>query len=219
MGNWDAITAATSGVNPAAYATLGGREYRPVGEASDQNIDTLVTVPVLDLKAVQQNEGRLDASSIDTLTTEKEANREKKKDKGLSSLFRRKTSNFHSPSARRVNIDMRQVTRMEYLKHYAKDDQGGYIGTEDPAEDCILNGEDLARWRGPAAVQAPLSVPLTGIGFETVGDSGHLASMSILPSGTDSTTADTNATSGGKKTRFGLLKNLKGGGTSGGTIR
>ncbi|EXJ59174.1 hypothetical protein A1O7_06606 [Cladophialophora yegresii CBS 114405] len=219
MGKWDAITAATSGVNPAAYTTLSGPGYQPVGKASDQNDDTLVTVPVLDLKALKQNEAVSDAGSSDRYTAGKEGTRLKQTDKGLPSFFRRKRSSVHFPSSRRVNIKMCQVTRTEYQKHYAKDDQGGYIGTDDPAEDCILNEGDLARWRGPVAVQAPLSVPLTGIGFETVEDSAHLTSMSILPGATASTTADTTATSGGKKTKFGLFKNFRGSGATDGTIR
>lgn len=42
---------------------------------------------------------------------------------------------------------MRQITRGEYLKHYAKDDNGRYIGSEEPAADCILKGEDVAKYR------------------------------------------------------------------------
>lgn len=34
---------------------------------------------------------------------------------------------------------MRDMTRREYLKHYAKDENRNYIGTEEPAEDCILD--------------------------------------------------------------------------------
>ncbi|KAF7503378.1 hypothetical protein GJ744_003942 [Endocarpon pusillum] len=42
---------------------------------------------------------------------------------------------------------MRRIQRGEYLKHYAKDEQGAYIGTEGPAEDCILRGDDLETYR------------------------------------------------------------------------
>ncbi|KAK5055146.1 hypothetical protein LTR84_012894 [Exophiala bonariae] len=42
---------------------------------------------------------------------------------------------------------MRSVTRLEYLTHYAKDNNGKYVGTEEPADDCILRGEDLERYR------------------------------------------------------------------------
>ena len=37
---------------------------------------------------------------------------------------------------------IKQIQRGEYLKHYAKDDNGWYSGTEQPAEDCILKDED-----------------------------------------------------------------------------
>lgn len=69
----------------------------------------------------------------------------------------RKLSFFHRKSLgggswggshdKKQKFAMRDVTRREYLAHYAKDDQGQYIGTEDPAEDCILRGEDLVRYR------------------------------------------------------------------------
>jgi hypothetical protein len=211
MGSWDAVAAAVSGVNPAAYGTQGGRMYGPVGRPSEQTDDTLVTVPVLDLKTLQRNEERSGAR--------KEAIRPKEKGKGLSSFFRRSSSNFHSPSERKVNIDMRQITRREYLQHYAKDDHGSYVGTDDPAADCILNEEDLARWRGPTAIQAPLSIPFTGVGFETVKDAGDLTSKAPRPGAAGSSTGDTDATTGGKKTKFGLFKNFKGGISSSGTIR
>jgi hypothetical protein len=45
------------------------------------------------------------------------------------------------------NFVMKEMTRGEYLKNYAKDDQGKYTGTEDPAEDCILRGEDIEKYR------------------------------------------------------------------------
>jgi len=40
------------------------------------------------------------------------------------------------------NFTIKQIKRGEYLKHYAKDEQGWYCGTEEPAEDCILKEED-----------------------------------------------------------------------------
>ncbi|KIW67766.1 hypothetical protein PV04_06996 [Phialophora macrospora] len=213
MGSWDAIAAAVSGVNPAAYGTQGGRMYRPAGKPSEQTDDTLVTVPVLDLKSLQWSEGRLGASSFDTLTPETEATRQREKGKGLLSFFRRRSSTFDSPSERRVNIDMRQISRREYLKHYAKDEHGGYIGTDDPAEDCILNEEDLARWRGTAVIQAPLSIPFTGVGFETVKDLWSLTSKSTRSGAAGSATADKDATTGRRKTKFDLFKSFRGEGT------
>lgn len=49
-----------------------------------------------------------------------------------------------------ANFTMKEMPRGEYLKHYAKDDNGKYIGTEDPADDCILRGEDVAKYRHAA---------------------------------------------------------------------
>jgi len=42
----------------------------------------------------------------------------------------------------------KQMTPADYLKYYAKDAQGRYTGSEDPAVDCILRGADLEKWRG-----------------------------------------------------------------------
>ena len=46
------------------------------------------------------------------------------------------------------NFVIKQIPRGEYLKHYAKDDDGRYCGSEDPADDCILRGQDVQRYRG-----------------------------------------------------------------------
>ena len=45
------------------------------------------------------------------------------------------------------NFVIKQVQRGEYLKFYAKDERGRYVGTEEPAVDCILKGEDARRYR------------------------------------------------------------------------
>ncbi|EXJ77521.1 hypothetical protein A1O3_09748 [Capronia epimyces CBS 606.96] len=64
------------------------------------------------------------------------------------SFFRRKSS---KPGE---TFTMRRIPRREYMAHYAKDDAGKYIGTEDPADDCILRGEDLIKYRNRGAVGA-----------------------------------------------------------------
>jgi hypothetical protein len=46
-----------------------------------------------------------------------------------------------------TNFVMKEMSRGDYLKHYAKDEQGKYIGTDEPAEDCILRGEDLEKYK------------------------------------------------------------------------
>lgn len=56
----------------------------------------------------------------------------------LSSSFRRKSSS----KARGQDFIIKEMTRGNYLKFYAKDDDGRYIGTEEPAVDCILSNED-----------------------------------------------------------------------------
>ena len=45
------------------------------------------------------------------------------------------------------NFVIKQVPRGEYLEYYAKDEEGRYVGTEEPAVDCILKGEDVMRYR------------------------------------------------------------------------
>lgn len=55
-------------------------------------------------------------------------------------LFRKKDT--------KKDFVIKHMTRREYLKYYAKDDEGRYIGTEEPAKDCILTHEsDVGRHR------------------------------------------------------------------------
>lgn len=64
------------------------------------------------------------------------------------SFFHRKSIGGGSGGKRdKQKFAMRNVTRREYLAHYAKDNDGNFVGTEEPAEDCILRGEDLVRYR------------------------------------------------------------------------
>jgi len=71
------------------------------------------------------------------------------------SSFRRKSS---SKKDKRPEFVMKDMTRAEYLKHYAKDVNGRYIGTEDPANDCILNSkEDIMRYRKAFAFREAMS--------------------------------------------------------------
>lgn len=45
---------------------------------------------------------------------------------------------------------MKEMTREEYLKHYAKDESGKYCGTEEPAADCMFsNVADYMKYRPP----------------------------------------------------------------------
>ena len=61
--------------------------------------------------------------------------------KPKKSLFssRRKSEN--------TNFVIKKIPRGEYLKHYAKDEGNKYVGTEEPARDCILRGEDVEKYR------------------------------------------------------------------------
>lgn len=61
--------------------------------------------------------------------------------------WRRKSSTSSNSVNDPNNFTMKKIQRGDYLKHYAKDEQGDYIGTEEPAEDCILRGKDLERYR------------------------------------------------------------------------
>lgn len=40
------------------------------------------------------------------------------------------------------------MTRGEYLKHYAKDEEGNYVGSEEPAADCVLKEGDRRAGHG-----------------------------------------------------------------------
>ncbi|KAJ9607591.1 hypothetical protein H2200_007669 [Cladophialophora chaetospira] len=165
MSGWDAIAASVSGVNPAAYGLQGGTMFRPVGRPTEQTDDNLITVPVLDLVSLGQQRKLSDTSASELLSTGKPELKRKTKGRSISDFIRGKASNFNSLSDRKVHITMRHVTRREYFKHYAKDDHGGYVGTEDPAKDCILNEDDSARWRGATDIQ--LMLPFSGVGVET----------------------------------------------------
>jgi hypothetical protein len=46
------------------------------------------------------------------------------------------------------DVIVKQMTRGEYLKHYAKDEEGYYIGTEEPAGDCVLKEGDRRQKHG-----------------------------------------------------------------------
>lgn len=70
--------------------------------------------------------------------------------KSRFSFFRRKSSSLSKKKDDDDDFVMKEMTRLDYLKHYAKDDNGKYIGTEKPAADCILkNEEDRIKYRNP----------------------------------------------------------------------
>ncbi|KAK5277293.1 hypothetical protein LTR40_010563 [Exophiala xenobiotica] len=97
------------------------------------------------------------------------------------------------------NFTMRQIPRREYLARYAKDEGGRYIGTQDPAEDCILHGEDLAWFRGNKR-QAKFDNEI----HETEGNGAGVGEM-----------PDADV---GKKNKRGLLRGLRGGADAGNEV-
>ena len=60
----------------------------------------------------------------------------------------KKKTFFSRRRSENTNFIIRQIPRGEYLKYYAKDDNGAYCGTEEPAKDCILRGNDVQKYRG-----------------------------------------------------------------------
>ena len=81
---------------------------------------------------------------------------------------------------------MKKVTRGDYLKYYAKDEDRNYVGTEDPADDCILKVEELVKWRcGNAGVGDGWKNELDGQSmtstlFEETGKANVKTSMKVV---------------------------------------
>lgn len=99
--------------------------------------DSIISIPVLRPEDINNS---TDPSSNNTALAE---GRSKK-----LSFFHRKSSGAGLGGKRdKQKFEMRSVTRREYLAHYAKDNDGQFVGTEEPADDCILRGEDLVRYR------------------------------------------------------------------------
>ncbi|KIX94919.1 uncharacterized protein Z520_09229 [Fonsecaea multimorphosa CBS 102226] len=171
MGGWDAVAASVSGVNPSAYGFQGGPMYRPVLKPTEYTDDTLMTVPVLDPEILRGRRDGLKDEGALGVHSKKEGNFG-----GRPGLFRHNPSSSQSSSHGKVNVSIRQVTRTEYLKHYAKDELGRYVGTEDPAEDCILNGEDSSRWRGREAGSGMAA----GEGESTSAEGGQLGQTEMV---------------------------------------
>lgn len=69
------------------------------------------------------------------------------------SSFRRKSSSSTSKKDKKPDFVIKDMTRAEYLKHYAKDENGKYIGTEEPASDIIIKKEDPLKARKDHAMR------------------------------------------------------------------
>lgn len=105
--------------------------------------DSIISVPVLPPDSNSQNSG------VDTDNAENPVKEVKSKSR-LGSIFRKSVSG--ESKGKSPGFVMKKMKRSEYLKRYAKDDEGIYIGTEDPAPDCILNSEhDKLKYRKPFA--------------------------------------------------------------------
>jgi hypothetical protein len=129
-------------------------------------------------------------------TTDHGRGKEKERAQG-SNKFSLFSSRRHSKDkSGSENFTMRQIPRREYLARYAKDEGGRYIGTQDPAENCILHGEDLAWFRGNKR-QAKFDNEI----HETEGNGAGVGEM-----------PDTD---GGKKNKRRLLRGPRGGADAG----
>lgn len=176
--------------------------FRPVITPTEYTDDTLMTVPVLETTGSQPQQPATESISFDRLTIAKEANKRKSREQRLFSSLQ--SSKFNALSDKRVNVTIRQVSRSEYQKHYMKDEHGRYVGTEDPAEDCILSEEDAARWRSRSGNEELLIDLGQDEGgwrrtTESAGVDGRLSTDSQSAFGAK------------KKSRFGLFRGPRGG--------
>lgn len=135
-------------------------------------------------------------------------------------MLRHRSPNAATASSnQKANLTMRPVTRALYLKYYAKDENGKYMGTEDPAKDCYLNAEDSHRWgRNPVNLTDEgrdllVASVLEENGTAKEAEALKAPTMSMPPSNTSAAPTPSDAGDGnGKKAGLGLFKGLKGGG-------
>lgn len=117
--------------------------------------ESIISVPVLPPPCAENN--RLNASDSDE--DDNPVKGLKPKSRFSFSAFRR-TSSWKKE--KKPDFVMKDMTRAEYLKHYAKDDNGKYIGTEEAANDCILTAkEDIMKYRKRLAFREAMSSPHT----------------------------------------------------------
>jgi hypothetical protein len=132
--------------------------------------DSVFAIPVMRPEDIKTAAAAAGSNTIDAPTSDSKGRK--------LSFFHRKSSGSWGSYDKKQKFAMRDVTRREYLAHYAKDDQGQYTGTEDPAEDCILRGEDLVRYRhqskefGADVDSFKNEVKGGGVGAEDEGKSG-----------------------------------------------
>lgn len=105
--------------------------------------NSIISVPVLSHAEPTQSNGYTDDNASEDLNPIKEQNSKSGRSRFSLSSFRRKSTS----KGKQQDFIIKEMTRGNYLKHYAKDDSGRYIGSEDPAVDCILNNEeDRVKW-------------------------------------------------------------------------
>lgn len=82
-----------------------------------------------------------------------------KEEKRRFSFFHRKSSRSSGSRSQKIPpFVMKDMRRSEYLMYYAKDDDGNYVGTKDPAPDCILKNEkDRYKYRKQYAFREAMS--------------------------------------------------------------
>ena len=117
------------GLNSAEAHGAGAPNLLPF-RFTDQSIISVPVMPSPEASAYKSTAS--DSEEDDDLVK----GRPKPRSKFSFSSFRRKSS---SKKEKTPDFVMKDMTRAEYLKHYAKDEEGKYIGTEEPASDCILN--------------------------------------------------------------------------------
>lgn len=108
--------------------------------------NSIISVPVLPHAEPTQtstNNKEFDSSASSLFSDDSTANPIKEQEKSksrfsISGGFRRKSSS----KSKHQDFVIKQMTRGNYLKFYAKDDNGRFIGSEEPAGDCILNNEE-----------------------------------------------------------------------------
>ncbi|RMZ91348.1 hypothetical protein DV736_g1440, partial [Chaetothyriales sp. CBS 134916] len=155
--------------------TATGRPFKPRGQ-QDKQAGTMLAMSASESfgqGAADLLPKRYDDNSIITVPVMRP------EDAGKADGHKKEKRSFFSSRRRseNSNIMMRQMPRGEYLKHYAKDDAGRYVGTEEPAVDCILRGEDVVKYRSKpleytheissgATASWPLFVPNHGLAVQ-----------------------------------------------------
>ncbi|KIV78611.1 hypothetical protein PV11_06245 [Exophiala sideris] len=161
MSRTDAL-ALSAGFGPYAAYNIRSRSVGEIpGFDTTKHIDDpLITVPVLGPQELaRRSQPHLRSPSRDASQPPSYA-RDVEKPKSMFTLFSRMKSSIPDST---VDLVMRQVPRSEYQAHYAKDENGRYIGTDKPADDCILSAEDSVKYRTDDAMLKSKSSKEVGV--------------------------------------------------------